>query len=52
MLSIRYSDPPETEKETKARKDSKGPEPKNNFDITNYVHTPRLTRIRRLCRLI
>lgn len=37
MLSIRYSDPPETEKETKARKDSKGPEPKNNFDITNYV---------------
>ena len=32
MLSIRYSDPPETEKETKARKDSKGPEPKNNFE--------------------
>lgn len=37
MLSIRYSDPPETEKETKARKDSEVPEPKNNFDITNYV---------------
>ena len=37
MLSIRYSDPPETDAEAKARKDSNGPEPKDNFDITNYV---------------
>ncbi|WP_293997858.1 hypothetical protein [uncultured Megasphaera sp.] len=37
MLSIRYSDPPETDAEAKTRKDSNGPEPKDNFDITNYV---------------
>lgn len=37
MLSIRYSDPPETDAEAKARKDSGGPEPKDNLDITDYV---------------
>lgn len=37
MLSIRYSDPPETDAEAKARKDSNGPKSKDNFDITNYV---------------
>lgn len=37
MLSIRYSDPPETDAETKARKDSGGAEPKDNYDITDYV---------------
>lgn len=37
MLSIRYSDPPETDAEAKARKDSNGPAPKDNYDITDYV---------------
>lgn len=37
MISIRYSDPPETDKEAKERKDKGGPEPKDNYDITNYV---------------
>lgn len=37
MLSIRYSDPPETDAEEKARKENGGEEPKDNFDITNYV---------------
>ena len=37
MLSIRYSDPPETEKETKARKDSKGLNRKTTLTSTNYV---------------
>lgn len=37
MLSIRYSDPPETDAETKARKDSGEAEPKDNYDITDYV---------------
>lgn len=37
MLSIRYSDPPETDAEMKARQDTNGPEPKDNYDITNYV---------------
>lgn len=37
MIILRYSDPPETEKEAKARKDSNGPEPLDNFDISAYV---------------
>jgi len=37
MIILRYSDPPETEKEAKARKDSNGPEPLDNFDISSYV---------------
>ena len=41
MLSIRYSDPPETDAEMKARQDANGPEPKDNYDITNYVQQYR-----------
>lgn len=37
MLSIRYSDPLDTEREAKDRKNNNGPALKNNFDITNYV---------------
>lgn len=37
MISIRYSDPPETDAEAKARKDSGGESPKDNYDITDYV---------------
>lgn len=37
MIILRYSDPPETEKEAKARKDSNGPEPLDNYDISSYV---------------
>ena len=31
MLSFRYSDPPETDEETKKRKQSGGTEPKDNY---------------------
>lgn len=37
MLSFRYSDPPETDAEAKARKDNNGAEPKDNYDISNYI---------------
>lgn len=37
MIVLRYSDPPETEKEAKVRKNSNGPEPLDNFDISSYV---------------
>ena len=37
MIILRYSDPPETEKEAKARKDSNGLEPLDNYDISAYV---------------
>lgn len=36
MISIRYSDPPQTDKEAQASKDS-GSKPLDNFDITDYV---------------
>lgn len=37
MIYLRYSDPPETDKEAKARKDSNGPAPLDNYDISPYV---------------
>ncbi len=37
MIILRYSDPPETEKEAKARKDSNGQDPLDNYDISSYV---------------
>ncbi|WP_313990254.1 hypothetical protein [uncultured Selenomonas sp.] len=37
MLSMRYSDPPETDAEMHERQKNGGTEPKNNVDITNYV---------------
>ena len=36
MISLRYSDPPQTDKEAQASKDS-GKKPLDNFDITDYV---------------
>ena len=36
MLSLRYSDPPETDAEMQERQKNGG-EPKDNFDITDYV---------------
>lgn len=37
VISIRYSDPPETDAEAKARKENGGAEPKDNVDISNYL---------------
>lgn len=37
MIQLLYSDPPETADEKKKREESKGAEPKNDYDITNYV---------------
>ena len=37
MLSLRYSDPPETDTEMQERQKNNGAEPKVNVDITDYV---------------
>ena len=37
MLSLRYSDPPETDAEMQDRREQNGAAPKDNADITNYV---------------
>ncbi|WP_329758935.1 hypothetical protein [Allisonella histaminiformans] len=37
MLKIKYSDPPETDKERLSRQNNNGPMPQNNLDITDYV---------------
>lgn len=37
MLSLRYSDPPETDAEMQDRRKQNGAAPKDNADITNYV---------------